>query len=53
MELEFIYTGFENASPINWDVDPEGVVHIEFNYDHERESPNRAVLHWHFQLQAP
>ena len=53
MGLEFIFTGFENASPINWDVDPEGVVHIEFNYDHERSSPNRAVLHWHFQLQAP
>ena len=52
MGLDYIFTGFENASPIQWELDDEGVAHIGLIYDQERLSPNRAVLHWHFQLQG-
>jgi hypothetical protein len=50
--LEFINTSFENASPLWWEVDSEGVIQIYLVYDQERSSPNRANGHWHFQLQA-
>ena len=52
MPLDFIYTGFENASPVNWEVDDNGIVHIKLFYDHERCSPNRAAGHWYVQLQG-
>jgi hypothetical protein len=50
--LEFIDTGFENASPLWYEADAAGVMHLHLNYDHERSSPNRAAGHIHFQLQA-
>jgi len=50
--LEFIHTGFENASPLSWEIDSQGAVQIYLVYDQERSSPNRANGHWHFQLQA-
>ena len=50
--LEFINTAFENASPLNWEVDADGTVHAYLLYDYERSSPNRAAGHWHFQVQA-
>ena len=50
--LEFINTSFENASPLYWETDEEGVIHVYMIYDQERSSPNRANGHWHFQLQA-
>jgi hypothetical protein len=49
--LEFIDTGFENASPLWYDVDG-GVIRINLLYDHERSSPNRAAGHIHFLLHA-
>lgn len=49
--LEFIDTGFENASPLWYDVDGE-VIRIHLLYDHERSSPNRAAGHIHFLLHA-
>jgi hypothetical protein len=52
MALDYIFTGFENASPIQWELDDSGVAHLSLIYDRERLSPNRAVLHWHFQLQG-
>ncbi len=48
--LEFIDTGFENASPLWYDVSSNGVVRIHLLYDHERASPNRAAGHFHFRL---
>jgi hypothetical protein len=51
-DLEFIDTSFENASPLYWEIDAEGVIHIYPVYDQERASPNRANGHWHFQLHA-
>jgi len=52
MPLRYLNTGFENASPLDWEVADDGSVHVAMIYDHERESPNRAVLHWHFQVQG-
>jgi len=52
MALEYIHTGFENGSPVQWEIDPAGIVRIGLLYDHERGSPNRAAGHWHVQLQA-
>jgi hypothetical protein len=50
--LSFIHTGFENASPVQWTIDPDGTVQVGVLYDYERDSPNRAAGHWHFQLQG-
>ncbi len=50
--LEFIHTGFENASPLWYEIDRDGVVQVHLVYDHERSSPNRAAGHVHFQIQA-
>jgi hypothetical protein len=52
MALEYIHTCFENGSPLDWEIDDEGVVHVRLIYDHERGAPNRAAGHWHFQLHA-
>lgn len=52
MGFEYVRTGFENGSPAEWRVLPDGTVQIDLIYDHERDSPNRAVLHWHVQLQG-
>src|SRR5688572_20221726 len=49
--LEFIDTGFENASPLWYDV-VQNTVRIHLIYDHERASPNRAAGHIHFRLHA-
>ena len=50
--LEFIDTGFENASPLWYETAPDGVVMVHLVYDHERSSPNRAAGHFHFRLHA-
>lgn len=51
--LEFIDTSFENASPLWYEIAPNGTVQVHLLYDHERLSPNRAAGHFHFQLHAP
>src|SRR6478752_5915488 len=50
--LEFINTSFENASPISYEIAPDGTVLVYLIYDNERSSPNRAAGHIHFQIQA-
>jgi hypothetical protein len=50
--LEFIDTGFENASPLWYDGRPDGAIFVHLVYDHERSSPNRAAGHIHFRLHA-
>ncbi len=50
--VKYINSSFENASPVYWEYNPDGSVQITCLYDHERESPNRASNHWHFQVQA-
>jgi hypothetical protein len=50
--LEFIDTGFENASPVWYETAPDGTILIYLLYDHERNSPNRAACHFHFRIHA-
>ena len=51
--LQFIDTGFENASPVWYETAPDGATRVYLMYDHERNSPNRAAGHFHFRLHAP
>jgi hypothetical protein len=48
----FIHTGFENASPLHWEIDADDTIQVYLVYDHERSSLNRANGHWHFKLQG-
>ncbi len=50
--LHFVDTSFENASPLWWEVDPDGSIHLNLVYDHERQSTNRANGHWHFRVEG-
>jgi hypothetical protein len=50
--FEFIETGLENASPLWYESDTNGVIQVHLTYDHERASPNRAAGHIHFILHA-
>jgi hypothetical protein len=50
--LKYIDTSFENASPLWYERDTNGTILVHLLYDHERDSPNRAAGHFHFQLQA-
>ena len=50
--LVYINTSFENASPLYYETDADGVVHIYLVYDQERDSPNRANGHWYYQVQG-
>lgn len=50
--FEFIDTGFENASPLWYDIDSGGAILVYLLYDRERSSPNRAAGHIHFQIHA-
>jgi hypothetical protein len=50
--LQFIDTSFENASPVWYELAPDGIVLVYLLYDHERSSPNRAAGHIHIKLHA-
>lgn len=52
MAFRYLNNGFENASPLDWEIADSGTAQVALIYDHERESPNRAVLHWHFMVEA-
>lgn len=52
VQLEFIDTSFENASPLWYESTPDGTIFIHLIYDHERASPNRAAGHIHFRINA-
>ena len=51
-DFHYIDAGIENGSPLHWDVQPDGSILISLQYDHERDSPNRAAGHWHFRLEG-
>jgi len=51
--LVYINYVIENGSPLFWEIQDDGSVLVSLMYDHERDSPNRAAIHWHFQLLAP
>jgi hypothetical protein len=48
----FIDCGFENASPVWYEQAEDGVVSLQFMYDHERTGGNRAAGHVHFAVEA-
>jgi hypothetical protein len=48
--IAFIDTSIENASPLWYERDAEGVYHVHLLYDHERNAPNRAAGHIHFRM---
>jgi hypothetical protein len=50
--LVFINTSFENACPLYWEINSEGIANVYLVYDQERSSRNRANGHWFFELQA-
>jgi hypothetical protein len=50
--FQFIDTHFENASPLWYEIAPDGAINVHLLYDNERSSPNRAAGHIHFLLQA-
>ncbi|MFO0889496.1 MAG: M14 family zinc carboxypeptidase [Isosphaeraceae bacterium] len=50
--LDYIDTSFENASPLWYELAPDGTILVNLLYDHERASPNRAAGHFHFRLVA-
>lgn len=50
--LHYINTAFENASPLFYEIAPNGNVVISLVYDQERRSPNRANGHWHFRVEG-
>jgi len=50
--IDYIFTAFENGSPLYWDVDSSGAVQVYLNYDVERGAVNRQTTHWHFQVHA-
>jgi len=51
-DLHYIDTGFENGSPLWYEVEEGNLIRIHLPYDHERDAPNRANLHFHFKLHA-
>jgi hypothetical protein len=51
-DFHYIDAGIENGSPLHWDVQPDGSILVSLEYDHERDSPNRAAGHWHFRLEG-
>jgi len=52
MEM-FIDSFYENASPLRWEQNEDGVLDLYLAPDHERFSPNRQVTHWNFKIEVP
>ncbi len=48
--FEYINYNFENGSPLFYEVQEDSSVLVSMIYDNERNSPNRAAGHWHFQV---
>lgn len=42
----------ENGSPLDWRIAENGDIDIQLLYDHERNSPNRACIHWNFLVEG-
>jgi hypothetical protein len=50
--IKYINYSIENGSPVFWENQDDGSILVSLMYDHERNSPNRAAGHWHFQVFA-
>lgn len=51
-KIKFIDTYFENASPVNWEIQGDTAVKIFLLYDYERNKLNRQSGHWFFKITA-
>jgi hypothetical protein len=49
----FIDTYYENASPLKWEQNEDGVIDIDMIHDHARFSPNQQFTHWNFKIEIP
>jgi len=52
IKIRFIDNSFENASPLNWEIQGDTAVKIFLFADYERESLNRQTDHWYFKVEA-
>ena len=52
IRIKFIDNFFENASPLNWEIQGDTIIKIYLFADYERESVNRQTDHWYFKLTA-
>jgi Zinc carboxypeptidase len=52
LPVDLIETAIENGSPLWYEAGEAGAIHLFLNYDHERQSPNRAAGHIHFRVEA-
>lgn len=48
-----VETDFPNASPLEWHLDDGGVLRVQVQPDHQRDSDNVAGNHWHFAVSGP
>ena len=49
----FIDTYYENASPLKWEQNEDGVVDLDVIHDHGRFSPNQQFNHLNFKIIVP
>jgi len=52
IKISYIDNSFENASPLNWEIQGDTAVKIFLFADYERESLNRQTDHWYFKVEA-
>lgn len=52
LNIRYIDNSFENASPLNWEIQGDTAVKISLLADYERESLNRQTDHWYFNVEA-
>jgi hypothetical protein len=43
--IAYIHSAFENASPLYWEIDANGIGQVFLNYDVERGGINRQTTH--------
>lgn len=48
----FLSYFIENGSPLDWKIREDGIIEVQLLYDHERNSSNRACIHWNFLVEA-
>ena len=52
INIKFIDSYFENASPVTWAIQGDTIVKISLIPDYERETLNRQTDHWYFKIEA-
>jgi len=49
----FIDTYYENASPLKWEQNEDGVIDLDVIHDHERFTPNQQFNHVNLRIIVP